>query len=94
MKVGNTIRHTSYTTFLKIKVVLLCAYEMKQFMNVTSETLFTTSTRYETENGSNGSCNFVFNSGPQVCSGPSAPKHAVKVCIFPEFEIDKSIFTG
>ena len=56
---------------LKIKVVLLCAYEMKEFMKVTSETLFTTSTRYEAESGSNGSCNFVFNSGPQVCSGPS-----------------------
>ena len=67
---------------------------MKEFMKVTSETLFTTSTQYEAENGSNGSCNFVFNSGPQVCSGPSIPKHAMKVCIFPEFEIDKSIFTG
>ena len=79
---------------LVAKVVLLCAYEMEEFMKVTSETLFTTSTRYEAENGSNGSCNFVFNSGPQVFSGSSIPKHAVKVCIFPEFEIDKSIFTG
>ena len=51
--------------------MLLCAYEMKEFMKVTSETLFTTSTRYEAENGSNGSCNFVFNSGPQLCNGPS-----------------------
>ena len=77
-----------------VKVVLLCAYEMKEFMKVTSETLFTTSTRYEAEIVSNGSCKFVFNSGPQVCSGPSVPKHAVKVYISPEFEIDKSIFTG
>ena len=53
------------------KVVLLCAYEMKEFMKMTSETLFTISTWYEAENDSNGSCNFVFNSGPQVCSGPS-----------------------
>ena len=74
---------------------IFCSFScMKECMKMTSETLFTTSTWYEAENGSNQSCNFVFNSGPQVCSGPSIPKHAVKVCIFPEFETDKSIFTG
>ena len=58
--------------------MLLCEYEMKKFMKVTSEILFPTGTRYEAENGSNRSCNFVFNSGPQVFSGPSIPKHALK----------------
>ena len=62
-------------------------------MKVTSETLFTTSTWYEAENGSNGSCNFVFNFGPQVCSGPSVPKHALKVHIYSTNFIDKCIFT-
>ena len=48
-------------------------------MKVTSETWFTTSGWYEAKNGSNGSCNFVFNSGPPVCNGSSVPKHAVKI---------------
>ena len=74
--------------------MLLCASEMKEFMKKTSETLFATRTWYEAENGSNGSYNFVFNSGPQVCSGLWLRKHAVKVRIFPESEIDKSVFTG
>ena len=35
--------------------------------------------------------NFVFNSGPQVCSGPSFPKHVVKVRIFSKDLINKCI---
>ena len=61
-------------------------------MKMTSETLFTNSTWYEAENGSNGSCNFVFNSGPQVCSGSSVPKHDVKYSDFPGARIGKCIF--
>ena len=75
------------------KVVLICASEMKEFMKMTSETLYTTRTWYEVENGSNGSCNFVFSSGPQVFSGSSVPKHGVKVRIFSRDFIDKCIFT-
>ena len=74
------------------KVVLICASEMKEFMKMTSELLFTTRTWYEVENGSNGSCNFVFSSGPQVCSS-SVPKHGVKVRIFSRDFMDKCIFT-
>ena len=62
-------------------------------MKMTSETLFTNSAWYEVENGSNGSCNMVFNSGPQLFSGPSIPKHAVKVHVFSKDLIDKCIFT-
>ena len=40
---------------------------------------------YEVENGSNGSCTFVFNSGPQVSNGSSVPKHLEKVRIFQRF---------
>ena len=80
-------------TFLKTKVVLICASKMKEFMKMTSETLLTTRTWYEVENGSNGLCNFVFNSGPQVCSDSSVPKHAVKVRFFSKDLIDKCIFT-
>ena len=76
------------------KVVLHCASEMKEFMKMTSETLIAIRTWYEAENGSNGSYNFVFNPGPQVCSGLWLRKHAVKVRIFTESEIDKSVFTG
>ena len=61
-------------------------------MKVTSETWFTTSGWYEAKNGPNGSCNFVFNSGPQVCSGPSIPKHAVKYSDFSGVTIGKCIF--
>ena len=85
--IGNQAAYCIFIIYLNPKVVLLCAYEMKEIMKMTSETLFTTSTWYEAENGSNGSCNFVFNSGPQVCSGPSIPKHAVKLRIFSESEI-------
>ena len=46
---------------------------------MTSETLLINSTRSEAENGSNESCNFVFNSGPQLCSAPSVQKHALNV---------------
>ena len=62
-------------------------------MNTTSETLFTNRTWYEVENVSNVSCSLVFNSGPQLCSGPSIPKHAVKVHVFSKCLTCKCIFT-
>ena len=48
--------------------------------------------QYEVENGSNGSCKFVVNSGPQGCSGSTVPKHAVKYYDNPGAKIGKCIF--
>ena len=42
--------------------------------------------------GSNGSCKFVFNSGPQVSSGSSVPKHAVKYSDFAGVKVDNAVF--
>ena len=61
-------------------------------MKMTSETLFANRTWYEVENGSNESCNFVFNSGPQVSIGSSVPKHAVKYSDFAGVKIGNAVF--
>jgi len=54
-------------------------------MKETSETLFTTRIWYDVENGSNGTCNFVFNSGPQVFNDSSSPKYFENLWIFSAF---------
>ena len=75
------------------KVVQLCTYEMKKFMKRTSENLFNTLIVHDMSLKifQIGHVTSFFNCDEQVCSGPSVPKHVLKVCMFSRYFMDKCI---